>query len=206
MNTLVTLVRSSVIVAGFALAGSVSAQNLLTNPDFAGNGAGWGTFGAAGFTDFFGQNTEAAFFSDNDGNFGGLFQDVAGTAGLEYTFTILSMRIETNTNPTITYGLEFRDGSDGLISFVSSFIDYASVTRNDNGYSPASVPGLAPAGTAVVRPIIQYSDTVAPSNFFFVFNTELTAATPVPEPSSFAALAGLGALGFVALRRRSRQA
>lgn len=31
-------------------------------------------------------------------------------------------------------------------------------------------------------------------------------ATVIPEPSAFAALAGLGALGFVALRRRSRRA
>ncbi|MFH1498401.1 MAG: PEP-CTERM sorting domain-containing protein [Verrucomicrobiota bacterium] len=204
MNTLVTLVRSSMLAAGLALACSVSAQNLLTNPDFAGSGNGWGTFGAAGFTDFFGQNTEAAFFSDNDGNGGGLFQDVAGTAGLEYTFTILAMRIETNTNPTISYGLEFRDAGNALISFAGTVIDYGSVSRNDNNYSPASVSGIAPTGTAVVRSIIGYSDTVAGSNFFFVFDTDLTAATPVPEPASFAALTGLGALGCVALRRRRR--
>ena len=204
MHTLVTLVRSSVLVAGLTLAGTVSAQNLLSNPDFAGNLDSWGTFGAAGSTNFFGQNTEAAFFSDNGGNFGGLFQDVVGTAGIDYTFTILAMRIETNTNPTISYGLEFRTASDTLISFVGTTIDYGSVPRNDNSYSPIPVVGLAPAGTEIVRPIIQYSDTISGSNFFYVFNTELTAASPVPEPSSFAALAGLGALGCVALRRRRR--
>ena len=30
----------------------------------------------------------------------------------------------------------------------------------------------------------------------------VVSASPVPEPSSFAALAGLGAIGFAALRRR----
>lgn len=202
MNTFTALVRSSLLVTGLVFAGAASAQNLLTNPDFAGNGNGWGTFGAAGFTDFFGQNTEAAFFSDNGGNAGGLFQDVAGIAGLEYSFTILAMRIETNTNPTISYGLEFRDASDALISVAGTVIDYGSVSRNDNNYSPVSVSGIAPVGTAVVRPIIGYSDTVNGSNWFFVFNTELSAASVVPEPSSFAMLAGLGALGCVAARRR----
>lgn len=204
MNTLVTLLRSSALVAGLALAGPASAQNLLTNPDFAGNISGWGIFGSAGSTNFFGQNTEAAFFSDNTGNFGGFFQDVAGTVGLDYTFKILAMRIETNTNPTISYGLEFRGAGDTLISFVGTTIDYGSVTRNDNSYAPASVLATAPTGTVTVRPIIQYSGTVGGSNFFYVFNTELTAASPVPEPSSFAALAGVGALGCVALRRRRR--
>lgn len=201
MQTLVALVHSSVLALGLTAAATASAQNLLSNPDFAGNLSGWGTFGSVGPTDFFGQNTEAAFFSDNAGNFGGIFQDVAGTVGFEYTFTILAMRIETNTNPTISYGIEFRDADDGLISVVSTAINYGVVPRNENTYSPASISGVAPIGTAAARAIISYSDTAAGSNFFYVFDTELTA---VPEPSSFAALAGLSALGCVALRRRRR--
>lgn len=204
MNTRVTLVRSSALVAGLALAGTLSAQNLLTNPDFAGNSNGWSTFGAVGYQDFFGSNLDATFYSDRPENIGFLWQDVPGIAGLEYTFTILGMRIENTTDAIISYGIEFRDANDTVISAPSATIDYALVSRNVSDYSPASVVSTAPIGTAVVRPIISFSGATFGANWFYVMNTELTAASPVPEPSSFAAIAGLGALGCVALRRRRR--
>jgi hypothetical protein len=40
----------------------------------------------------------------------------------------------------------------------------------------------------------------------FLNSVQIVNTTPVPEPSAFAALAGLGALGLVAVRRRRRAA
>jgi hypothetical protein len=179
---------------------SVSGAELLPNPGFddlggGSLGEGWGKFGAADFNDFFGGNPHASFFSDNVGNWGGVFyQGIAGAAGVTYQFDLLDVRLEANIDADYYFGLEFFLGDDATqISKVEQPIPLA-VTGDGLSFS---MNATAPAGTAFVRPIIRYENTrstAAGQENAFVFTTSLT-----PEPSSLMLL-GLASLGL--LRRR----
>ncbi|MEM9752699.1 MAG: PEP-CTERM sorting domain-containing protein [Planctomycetota bacterium] len=174
---------------------------LLTNPGFEdtdtdGNqGDGWGSFGAAGFNAFFGPNGHASLFMDNPGNSGGVFQTgIAGVAGAEYTFTLTDVRIESNAAADLRFGLEFYQGDDA--TQISTNIVPISLAQTGDGLN-FTMSGIAPSGTAFVRPIILFDNvtsTAGGQENAFVFE-----ATLVPEPAT-AALLGLG--GLAMLRRR----
>lgn len=195
-----------VTLAAFAVGGTSTAMELLTNPGFEdtdtdGNvGDGWGAFGNAGFNAFFGPNGHASLFPDTVGNSGGIFQaGIAGTAGTEYDFTLADTRIESDFDAEVFFGLEFYDATDAVL-LGSSLVQLADPGVEVNGgvYSHQAV---APAGTAFVRPIASF-DTVLSSGGqrnVFVFEASLTA---VPEPSSVALL-GLGAAAIGWRRRRT---
>ncbi len=162
--------------------GSASAE-LLTNPGFETGGSGWGSFGSAGFHDFFGGNGHASFFSDGNGNWGGVFQSgITGTPGATYQFDLTNVRIESNTNASYRFGLEYYQADetgDGL-----SF-SMTATAPND--------PLLA-----IIRPIILFDNAVsagAGQENVFVFDASLT-----PEPASL----GLIAVGGLALLGRRR--
>ncbi len=184
-------------------ASSANANELIPNPGFGdldNNGAlgdGWGKFGAADFNDFFGGNPHASLFSDNPGNSGGVFHvGIAGAAGTLYQFDLLDVRLEENIDADFLFGLEFFQGDDSTqISNVKVPIPL-NVTGDGLSFS---MTATAPAGTAFVRPIIQFDNvrsTASGQENAFVFNTSLTI---VPEPAS---LTSLALLGVLALRRR----
>ena len=98
---------------------SAARAELLVNPGFEdldsmnGPGDGWGSFGAAGFHEFFGPNGHASLFMDNPGNFGGVFQTgIAADPALTYTFSLLDVRIEQNAAANARFGLEYYAGDD----------------------------------------------------------------------------------------------
>ena len=177
---------------------------LLTNPGFedldtdTNYGDGWGSFGSAGFNAFFGPDGHASFFSDNTGNFGGVFQlGIAGTPGTPYEFVLTNVRIEANANANYRFGLEYYEIDDS--TKVGETIASISLTTTGDGLS-FSMQGTAPAGTAIIRPIILYDNTIstgAGQENIFVFEASLTE---VPEPGSLLLLGG-GALVLLCRRR-----
>jgi|GEM_PF-2823712 len=179
-----------------------ASANLINNPGFNDNGGGlgegWGSFGAAGFNDFFGGNPHASFFSDNIGNFGGVFQTgIGGTAGALYQFDLLDVRIESNAAANYRFGLEFFQGDDA--TQISNTLVSIPLSPTGDGLS-FSMQAAAPAGTVFVRPIIQFDNvtsTASGQENVFVFDTSLTV---VPEPTTLSLL-GLGALALIRRKR-----
>ena len=198
-------IRALTLIAAAALTASpVTAQELLVNPGFEdldadGNyGDGWGSFGAAGFNAFFGPNGHASLFSDNIGNFGGVFQTgISGSGGTEYQFDLLDVRLESNIAANYRFGLEFFAGDDS--TKISDVIVPISLAVTGDSLS-FSMTATAPAGTVFVRPIVQYDDVVSTASGqenAFIFEASLTV---VPATSGMAVLA----MGGVAATRRRR--
>jgi len=191
-----TMALSAVAVLSMGT-GSASAE-LLTNPGFESGGAGWGSFGAAGFHDFFGGNGHASFFSDGNGNWGGVFQaGIAGTPGATYQFDLTDVRIEANTNANYRFGLEYYQADD--TTKIGETIDPISLAVTGDGLS-FSMSATAPNDPllAIVRPIILFDNAVSAGQGqenVFVFDASLT-----PEPASLG-LCVVGALGLLGRRR-----
>jgi hypothetical protein len=201
--------RFALACALLIVSGPATAQELLTNPGFEDTdtngsyGDGWGSFGAAGFHAFFGANGHASLFMDNPGNFGGVFQTgIPGAAGMTYQFDLLDVRIEQNAQASLRFGLEYYQGDDAT---AAGPFDIVSIPIPPTGDGLSySMTGTAPAGTAFVRPIIQFDNvtsTASSQENAFVFDASLIK---IPEPASVV-LAGLaGTMSLCFLRRRAR--
>ena len=192
-----------------ALVPSSGNADLLFNPGFDdldsdGNlGDGWGSFGSAGFNDFFGGNPHASFFSDNPGNFGGVFQTGIGVNAsvVSYTFSLDNVRLEENIDANARFGLEYYAADDSTL--LSADIVPIDLTTTGDGlmFSMTSTPF---GGAAFVRPIVLFDDVQSTANGqenFFVFNATLTAQV-VPEPSAAVLMVTLSAI--CVSRRRQR--
>jgi hypothetical protein len=176
------------------------AQELLVNPGLESGGNGWGSFGSAGFHNFFGANGHGSLFSDNVGNFGGIFQTgIAGSAGVPYLFKLNDVRIESNTAANYRWGLEFYAADDA--TKLDETIVPLPLSPTGDGLSFSMNALSNAAGVAFVRPIVLF-DSVASSGGqrnVFVFDASLTV---VPEPSSVALLTLVGACSSLAASRR----
>jgi hypothetical protein len=190
------------------VAGSATGQELLTNPGFEDTdnngsyGDGWGSFGAAGFHSFFGPgNGHASLFMDNQGNFGGVFQQgIAGAGGMTYQLDLLDVRIEQNAQANLRFGLEYYQPDDATAAGPFDIVPIPIPPTGD-GLS-YSMTGTAPAGTAYVRPIVLFDNvtsTATSQENAFVFAASLTK---IPEPASLALVAFAGALTATCLWRR----
>ncbi len=165
--------------------------NILANPEFTGPpiGADWGSWGNAGFNDFFGGNAHASLFGDSAENYGGVFQvDVPASAGITYQLELLDTRIEENWDADLFFGLEYY-ASDDATKLGETFELIDAATRIANGMvsnNVFSMQGTAVAGTAFVRPVVRFEnvngsysgETQANT---FVFNTFLSVAAAPGE-------------------------
>jgi hypothetical protein len=200
-------VLTALVVTGLALAFAPAAMatNLLTNPTFDDTdnngdyGDGWGSFGAAGFHNFFGS-AHASFFSDSPGNSGGVFQlGIPGIGGTEYQFDLVDVRIEDNADANYRFGIEYYLADDS--TKIGESIVAMPLSPTGDGLS-FSMSATAPPTTGIIRPIILFDNTVGAASSqenVFVFETSLTA---VPEPAT-ALLMGLGIFA-IARRRQTR--
>ena len=188
--------RAVALIAVAAFAAGANAQELLFNPGFddlnadTAYGDGWGKFGSADFNDFFGGNPHASFFSDGNGNWGGVFQGgIPGVVGNEYRFDLVDVRLEANINANYRFGIEYFLADDA--TKISDTIVPIDLGTTGDGLS-FSMTGVAPAGTVYLRAIIQFDNAVsagAGQENAFVFTTSMTL---VPAPASLLALGGLG--------------
>lgn len=173
---------------------------LLSNAGFETGGSDWGSFGSAGFNEFFGPNGHASLFMDNLGNSGGVFQvGINGAAGVEYTFELTDVRIESNAAANVEFGLEFLAADDN--TKLGELIVPVPLSQTGDNLS-FSMSAISLPGTAFVRPIIKFDNvtsTASGQENIFVFEASLTA---VPEPTALTAIAIFG-LGAALIRRRS---
>lgn len=195
----ITMLCAVASAASFASAGT----NLLADPGFDQFDAEWGSFGAAGFHDFFGGNPHASLFADGAGNWGGFFQlGISNTEGVIYEFSLTDVRIESNFNANLRFGLEFYAADDSTkLGEI-----FADIDTNNPGDGLVTGDGLsysmqanALAGAVFVRPIVQFSDAAPLAGSqanAFVFDASLTI---IPSPAA----QGLVAVALpVAMRRR----
>lgn len=185
---------------GMLLAAAPSRAELLVNPGFESGGAPWGSFGNAGFHNFFGANGHASLFMDNPGNFGGVFQTgIAGNSSLTYTFALTDVRIEANAAANARFGLEYYAANDSTkLGETIVSIPLPGVEVNGGMYSMMGTPV---AGTSFVRPIILFDNVTSTANGqenLFVFSASLTA---VPEPTVLP-MALTAFAGAASIRRR----
>lgn len=167
--------RSAACLAALvAASGSVFAAepspNLTQNPGFldtdsdAVTGDGWGEFGAALVSlDFFGDGNagHATLFADNTANVGGIFQTgIPASEGVEYEMTF-KIQWESNWEAATFYSIEFYAADDATKLGESSFEIMEDEDFAGTGYRRYDVRALAPAGTAFVRPVIQFDSVLS---------------------------------------------
>lgn len=122
--------------------------------------------------------------------------DVAGLTPISFTPATLGYINLTNASGTMQLGLDITGGT------LSNFTN--ALTGSGIGWT---------AGSGAYDVIITLNPSVSGGNYFAWDFTNIDGAmqlqglspvAPVPEPASYAILAGLGVLGFVSLRRRRR--
>jgi hypothetical protein len=143
-----------------------------TNSTFLIRAYGATTGTATGGVWAFHNGTQNGTFSTN------LFQSstMAVTAGVTYSFTI-------DVNPlTRTYDVSIYDGS-------------TTVSATGLGFRKSANTGADYLNFTTKNDVASASDSI-------IYSLDNIAVGAIPEPSTYAAILGLGVLGFTALRRR----
>jgi hypothetical protein len=191
-------------IAAFLVLAScaISAQgvtNIALNPGFedlnndGAYGDSWTRFGASGFNNFFGNGfmgrATGSLFGESFDSTGGYYQTgIPAVAGQRYQFDLVNTWIEPLWDADLRYGVQFYAADDAtLLGENLALLNTAARLAIANGGAArgsAATQGVAPAGTAFVRPIVQF-DFVNPTYFAtsgtsaFVFESFLSA---VPAP------------------------
>lgn len=172
---------SAFVFDTFLSVAPLAGDEFLKNPGFEDlNGDGtvgeyWGKWGNTGFNTFFGPNGHASFFADQAANSGGVYQQgILGTPGAQYRFQLSDVRVETNWDAELHFGLEYFGADD--FNKLSETMVLADTSQPGDGLQ-FSMTGTAPPGTVYVRPLFRF-DNVGTSGGsqrnLFVFGTTLT--------------------------------
>lgn len=128
-----------------------------------------------------------------------LFLDNTGTG----TFTL---GLSSGNSVTSSWGSNLSTNKTYRIvfSFTEGTTDSASVWVSPTSIGSTSISATPTAtnsiGSLLLRQDVSFGQTVTIDDL--IVTSSFDAAAAIPEPSSFATLAGIGALGFCALRRR----
>ncbi len=189
--TLTKILAAAALTTGFLLC-TTNAQTLLLT------GFGTGDFSDAGSSGFSQDATSATFSgSDQSGAFLGTYNPVNVSALGEEFQLVVTATISTANNTAFT--IEIFDGTNfqGFTGFWSDF----TLNTPTTVYLPMSNTVSAEFDYTQVQGVqIQFGGTG--STLTVSFDTlEISA---VPEPATFAALAGMATLGLAVVRRRKR--
>lgn len=164
--------------------GSIAAYALGTANATIGNASGFGTTpNAANYVSF--RFTLGSSLSDGPYNLGSISFDLSNAGN-------------TVRGVEVTY----RVGTSGAFVSLGS-TDAPTLTANNFGrftFTPTGSVALTASDVVEFR-FLGYAASTGAS---IRYDNVSVSAVAVPEPSAFAALAGMGALGFAALRRRRR--
>lgn len=197
--------------------GSVTAQNLLSDPGFesntpgaAGGIGGWEFFNGAEFsTEIVRTGTYSGKFYTKD-NVPGAFEALPAAPGEVYTLTGWGYMPVALESGTVFGGIQisyFDDAGTDLGTVEAgpgtASADFQMFPGQPVGeWIPMSITATAPAGTTKIQPFgifIEFGSTAVDPQGFYLDDMSLVL---VPEPSTFAFLGGLLALGFVIYRKR----
>jgi hypothetical protein len=190
------------------------AQGLLTDPGFESGGVAspWSTFNGGAFSQTFAHSGTWSMQDNGHGGFGvpGSFQILATVGGSAYDLSGFGLTPTTPGTGT-TFGalqITFFSGPNGTgsnLGTVATTPGNAQVSNQINANSPTGVwipldtgTAIAPAGAQSLEAFTIVVDQNAANVYF-----DDISLVAVPEPSSFA-LAGLGALGLLAVLRRRK--
>lgn len=197
--------KTTLLVSAIAIAASPAlATNLITNPGFedldtdGSFGDGWGSFGAQAFLDFFnnGNPGHATLFGDNPANFGGFFQAaIPAVPNTLYEFQI-DANFESNWDARTRFGLEFYEADDATAVGTPILVEVSEILGS---YNTISMTGVAPAGAAIIRPIVIMDQVVASGGGrAATFDNAILTVVPAPGAAAAIGLAGIA----LAKRRR----
>lgn len=188
-----TFLRKAAAVALLATAASsVMAADLIVNGNFSSGATGWTQSGVE-FTG--GVATLNAGGDSLSQTFAGL---VSGTV-LDFSF--LYDKIGTANGGYLTYDLLF---STNNFASSTSLIAGALSFNHSQGDDSIAHNALVLGSAGDVR--VTFAGGNA-NRSYSIDNVSLVATAPVPEPETYAMmLAGLGAVGFMARRRKFKQA
>ena len=209
------VVTLSLLLAGTAQAGVVA--NLLTNGSFESpdvvpgtdsfGSTGWGAFNSAFTNQDFpaqdGDQTLKVFGPFFEGGGSGVVQ--GGFLASEGETWEANAWLRNPSTDAMGQGnfavvkVEFLNASNVVIGAFES--PQFNNTFATDLWTPMSVQGTAPAGTATAQIVLVHVQLAPVDGGSVIFdNASFGLATPIPEPS--AALIGLAMLGGIAIRRR----
>jgi hypothetical protein len=130
-----------------------SMHNLLVNPGFETNGAGWSTFDAAGIADTNALNgTYAGYISSASLPYGGLYQDVTGAASKVYVWSVRAKRDADYAATNTWLKMEWKDGGFGDMG-AQDFSIHAGLSTNWGTFymTATSAPGTVYARAVLIN-------------------------------------------------------
>ncbi len=200
------LIGLALITAMLMTLPSIAQANLLSNPGFEDSTGEYAADADYWFRGGSGVNREtwAARTGDAGVAFHGwatdlsgyIYQDVTGTAGTPYTFSIWAMKEATYASDGVVLKLEWLDD---LFASTGTADEVNIVSTLTTGWLQYSVSGTAPADTTIVRAVLAGNNFTAGGAAKF----DDADVSAVPEPAPLLLLSG-GLVGLFSVVRKKK--
>ena len=191
---------------------SIAQANLLSNPGFeyASDGStdpgpdvlDWTRWGDGAREDWAAKTGTygVAFYGWQTASGAGFYQDVAGTAGTQYTFSMWATKEAGYVSDDVILRLEWFEADGTTSTGTGDEVNIVSTLTTD--WLQYSVSGTAPAGTTIIRAVFagsNFTGTEDPRGMKF----DDADVSAVPEPATLLLLSG-GLIGLFSVVRKKK--